>query len=108
MQVPEDNLARILGNIESNLSNLVESSKKHEASLLRMENTFTKRIDDHDQRLRELEISNPSAMAEALKNHHERISSLEKSSARAGALAGLGSSVLVAGLIEYVKHKIGS
>lgn len=108
MQVPEDNLARILGNIESNLNHLLESSKKHEASLLRMENTLTKRIDNHDERLRDIEVTNPAAMVETIKSHHERITELEKKSARAGALAGLGSSVLVAGLIEYIKHKIGS
>jgi len=108
MQVPEDNIARILGNIESNLTHLLESSKKHEASLLRLENTLTKRIDNHDERLRDIEVINPANMAKTIENHDERISELEKKSARAGALAGLGSSVLVAGLIEYVKHKIGS
>lgn len=107
MDISENNLARILGNIESKMDHLMASSQKHEESLVRMETTLTKRMDDHDERLRELEVANPIKLGETLKGHDKRLSDLEKTSARAGALAGLGASVLIAGLVEYVKRKIG-
>jgi Pyruvate/2-oxoacid:ferredoxin oxidoreductase gamma subunit len=97
---------RILGNIEANLSAIKKASDEHREGLQRLEDKVSARLDSHDERIRAIEVANPVKLGETLKKHDERLTQLEKNSARAGALAGLGGSVLIAAIVEYVKRKI--
>jgi hypothetical protein len=97
---------RILGNIEANLKAIKEASDEHRAGLQRLEDKVSERLDSHDERIRAIEVANPVAHAETLKKHDERISELERNSVKAAAWTGLGTSVLIAAIVEYVKRKI--
>jgi hypothetical protein len=107
MEISNNDIARILGNIESKLDAQMRSSDRHEQSLLRLEKTLTDRADDHDERLRALEVANPAQIAESVADHEKRLKSLEHGAARAGVVAGIGSSIGVAVIVEIAKRKLG-
>ncbi|MYM80552.1 hypothetical protein GTP44_01075 [Duganella sp. FT50W] len=100
MQISNDELARILGRIEAKLD-------AHGVGLANLEQKVTRRLDEHDQRLREVEIANPKKLADSIKDHEQRIQALEKGAAKAGVLAGVGTSVVVGALIEFIRRQIG-
>jgi hypothetical protein len=105
MEISNNDLARILGNIESTVKSQMESSLRQEAAIAALDNRVGARLDDQERRIRSIEVINPAKHAETLKKHDERLTQLEKNSARAGAIAGLGGSVLIAAAIEYIKSK---
>lgn len=100
MQISNDELARILGRIEAKLD-------AHGAGLANLDEKVSRRLDEHDLRLREVEIANPKKLAETVKDHDQRIQALEKGAAKAGVLAGIGTSVVVGALIEFVRRQMG-
>ncbi|WP_136414802.1 hypothetical protein [Herbaspirillum sp. ST 5-3] len=107
MQISNEDLARILGRIEGKLDEQTNVSKRLEGSIAGLDAKVSRRLDEHDLRLRELEVANPKALKDRVDNHEERIRSLENGAAKAGVIAGVGSSVAVAALIELVKRKLG-
>ena len=107
MEISNNDIARILGNIEANLASQMESSKRQEATLTSLDNKISQRLDGHDERLRVLEQANPAELAKAIKTHGERISALERGAAKSGALAGMGASVGIAVVVEIIKRKLG-
>jgi hypothetical protein len=108
MQISNDDLARILGRMEAKLDEQVHASKRMEGGLASLDSKVSRRLDEHDQRLRDLEIANPKKLGETVKGHDARIQALEKGAARAGVVAGIGSSVAIAALVEFMKRKLGS
>ncbi|MFZ6644436.1 hypothetical protein ACO0LO_01860 [Undibacterium sp. TJN25] len=108
MEVSNDDIARILGRIEAKLDEQAHTSKRLETGITSLDSKVSRRLDEHDLRLRELEVANPKKLAETVKAHEERIRELEKGSTRAGVLAGFGSSVALAAIIELMKRKLGS
>lgn len=107
MEISNNDIARILGNIEAKMDAQMQSSQRHEQSLLRLEKTLTDRADDHDERLRTLEVANPAQIAKSVKDHEARLQSLERGAAKAGVIAGIGSSVGIAVIVEIAKRKLG-
>jgi threonine synthase len=107
MEISNDDLARILGRMEAKLDQQASTSLRVENSLTNLDTKVTRQFAEHDQRLRELEVANPKRLAESVKGHEERIQALEKGAAKAGVVAGVGSSLAMAALIELVKHKLG-
>ncbi len=107
MQISNDDLARILGRMEAKLDEQAGASKRVEEGLANLDAKVGLRLDQHDIRLRELEVANPKKMAETLGAHAQRLEALEKGAARAGVVAGVGSSVAIAVVIEILKKKIG-
>lgn len=107
MEISNNDLARILGRMEGKIDEQVNTSKRLEDGLANLEKKVTGRLDEHDERLRELEVANPKQMAETVKEHAERIQALEKGAAKAGVLSGIGSSVVIAAIIEITKNKLG-
>lgn len=106
MQISNDDLARILGRIESKLDAQADATTRVEGGLASLETKVSVRLDDHDLRLRELEVANPKQLAAAIKGHEERIQSLERGAAKSGVIAGVGSSLAMAALLELIKHKL--
>lgn len=85
MEISNNDLARILGNIEANVAAQMNSSVRQEAAIARLDEKMSKRLDDHEKRLRDL----------------------EKGAAKSGAIAGVGASLGVAVIIEIIKRKLG-
>lgn len=104
MEISTDDLARILGRIEGKLDVQASATKRLEDSVASLDSKVTRRLDDHDQRLRELEIANPKKLAETVKSHEERIRKLETGEAKTGAVAGIASSVVVGAIIEFLRR----
>jgi hypothetical protein len=107
MQISNDDLARILGRMEGKLDAQAPAIKRVEDGLASLEVKVTTRLDNHDERLRELEVANPKELAKKVKDHDERIRTLEKGAAKAGMVAGVGSSVVIAVIVEAFKRKLG-
>lgn len=106
MQISNDDLARILGRMEAKLDQQTNTSLRVESNVASLDAKVTRQFAEHDLRLRELEIANPKRLAESVKGHEDRIQALEKGAARAGVIAGIGSSVAITALLELVKHKL--
>lgn len=104
--ISNDDLARILGRMEAKLDEQSKATLRMESGLASLDQKVARRLDEHDQRLRELEVANPAKLAQEIADHDARIVALEKGAAKAGVLAGVGSSVLVAAVIEFLKHKV--
>lgn len=85
MEISNDDLARILGRMEAKLDAQAQSSARQEVALASLDQRLTGRIDGHEERLR----------------------ALENGAARAGVIAGVGSSVAIAALVELLKRKMG-
>ncbi|MBX9792944.1 MAG: hypothetical protein K2Y02_01455 [Burkholderiaceae bacterium] len=107
MEISNDDLARILGRMEAKLDQQASTSLRVENSLNSLDSKVTRQFAEHDQRLRELEVANPKRLAESVKGHEERIQALERGAAKAGVVAGIGSSLAMSALIEVIKHKLG-
>ena len=107
MEVSADDLARILGRMEAKLDAQANAIERVEDGLAGLDKKVSMRLDDHDRRLRELEVANPQELATKVKGHEERIQALERGAAKAGVIAGVGSSVAVAALVELFKRKLG-
>lgn len=107
MQVSNDDLARILGRIEGKIDGLESASTRQESALRSLDDKLTERLDKQELRLRQIEITNPKQIGETVKKHEERISALENRAARAGVVAGIGSSIGIAVLVEFAKRKLG-
>lgn len=107
MEISNDDLARILGRIEAKMDAQAHATLRLEGNLAALDAKVSERLDHHDVRLRELEKANPQALAEKVKGHEERIQALERGAAKAGVVAGVGSSLAMAALVELVKHKMG-
>ncbi|MFZ6775811.1 hypothetical protein ACO0LD_03190 [Undibacterium sp. Ji83W] len=107
MQISNDDLARILGRMEAKLDAQAQSSQRQEIALASLDTKLTQRLDGHESRLRVIEVANPAKIAESVKDHEQRIRALETSSNRAGVIAGIGSSVGVAVIVEIIKRKLG-
>ncbi|WP_295756054.1 hypothetical protein [Undibacterium sp.] len=107
MEISNNDLARILGNIEAKVDVQMQALNRHENSLLRVEKALTERADGLDKRLREVELANPAELAKSIKSHSERLNILEQGSAKSGVIAGIGSSLGVAVIIEIIKRKMG-
>ncbi|MDO8180169.1 MAG: hypothetical protein Q7T62_18125 [Undibacterium sp.] len=107
MDISNNDLARILGNIEANVATQMQSSLRQEAAITALDQKMTHRLDGMDGRLREIEKINPAKIAEAVKDHTTRINALEQGSARNAALAGMGASLAVAAVVEFIKRKLG-
>lgn len=107
MEISNNDIARILGNIEAKMDAQMKSSERHEQSLLRVEKKLTERADGHEMRLRMLEASNQPRIAESVQDHEDRLQLLERDAARTGIIAGIGSSVGVAVIVEIVRRKMG-
>lgn len=107
MQISNEDLARILGRIEGKLDEQANVSKRLEGSIASLDAKVSRRLDDHDQRLRELEVANPKEIAKQVAEHEGRLRALETGAAKSGAIAGVGASVAMAALIELVKRKMG-
>ena len=107
MEISNDDLARILGRMEAKIDAQAGATMRVEEGLANLDAKVGLRLDQHDVRLRELEIVNPKKLAATVDAHGTRIDALEKGAARAGVIAGIGSGVAMAALVELVKHKIG-
>jgi len=107
MEISNNDIARILGNIEAKMDAQMKSSERHEQSLLRVEKKLTERADGHETRLRMLEASNQPRIAESVQDHEDRLQLLERDAVRTGIIAGIGSSVGVAVIVEIVRRKMG-
>lgn len=107
MEISNNDIARILGNIEAKVDSQMRSSERHEQSLLRVERKLTDRVDGHELRLRTLEVANPAQIAEDIKGHEARLKMLENGAAKSGAIAGVGASIGIAVIVEIVKRKLG-
>lgn len=107
MQVSDDDLARILGRIEGKLDAQAGAIKRVEDGLAGLDEKVSMRLDDHDRRLRDLEVANPKELANKVKGHEDRIQALERGAAKSGVIAGVGSGLTMAVLVEIVKHKLG-
>lgn len=107
MEISNDDLARILGRMEAKLDAQATTSARVEASLTSLDSKVTRQFAEHDLRLRELEVANPKRLAESVKGHEERIQALERGAAKSGVVAGIGSSLSIAVLIELIKFKMG-
>jgi threonine synthase len=107
MEISNNDIARILGNIEANLQTQMQSSVRQEAALASLDTKISLRLDGHDERLRQLEVINPAQIAESVKDHEERLQSLERGAAKAGVISGVGSAVGMAVIIEIAKRKLG-
>lgn len=100
-------LARILGRMEAKLDEQANSTRRLENAFSSLDAKVSQRLDDHDERLRQLEVANPAALAEAVKGHESRLQELEKSAVRTGLIAGLGSGAGMAVLTSLLKSKLG-
>ena len=100
MEISNDDLARILGRMEAKLD-------AQSVGLASLDAKVTMRLDEHDRRLRDLEVANPHALGEKVDAVEKRVAALEADSARAGMVAGAGSGLLIAVAAEYVKSKLG-
>ncbi|OON62299.1 hypothetical protein B0920_02130 [Massilia sp. KIM] len=107
MEISNNDLARILGRIEANLEAQGKTSARIESAVEALDEKLTGRLDDHDLRLRALEKTDPAGMAQTIAGHEKRLAELEKGAARAGVIAGIGSSAGMAILVELLKKKIG-
>lgn len=107
MEISNDDLARILGRLEAKLDSQAQSSNRMEAALAGLDQKLTTRLDGHECRLRDLEIANPKQIAETVEQHAKRIATLEKNAAKNAAVAGVGASIGVAVIVEYIKRKMG-
>lgn len=107
MQISNDDLARILGRMEAKLDAQTQSSIRQEGALASLDNKLTQRLNGHEDRLRALEVTNPAGIAESVEAHELRIRSLESGAAKAGVVAGIGSSIGIAVLVELAKRKLG-
>ena len=107
MDISNNDLARILGNIEANVATQMQSSLRQEAALASLDIKISKRLDSHDERLRAIELVNPAQIAETIEAHSKRLSALEQGAAKAGLIAGIGSSLSVAVIVEIIKRKMG-
>jgi hypothetical protein len=105
--ISNDDLARILGRMEAKLDAQGSATKRVEEGLSNLDAKVGLRLDQHDIRLRELEVANPKKLGETVANHALRIDALEKGAVRSGVIAGVGSGVVMAVLVELVKKKIG-
>jgi hypothetical protein len=104
MEVSNDDIARILGRLEAKLDGQVSATKRVEDSLAGLEAKVSRRLDDHDQRLRDIEQANPAKTAAAVKDLEARTRALEQGAARTGVFAGIGSSLIVAAIIEAFRR----
>lgn len=75
---------RILGRIEGMLEETRNTTAKLAEGMQRIEDRLEHRIDDHDHRLRAVEVN----------------------AARIGALTGTGGGVLVTAIVEAFKHLV--
>ncbi len=107
VRVSNDDLARILGRIESKLEGISAAQVRTEGAVAALDIKLTSRLDSHDQRLRTLEVANPASLAEKVSKHEERIRSLEQSGVRTGMIAGAGVSLGVSLLVTALKNKLG-
>jgi cysteine synthase len=107
MQIGENDLARILGRMEAMLEEQARSSKRVEESVAKIDLKVTQRLDEHEVRLRKLEVANPEQLAKDLAAHGKRIEALEQGAARNGVIAGIGSAVAMSALVELAKRKLG-
>lgn len=107
MEISNDDLARMLGRMETKIDQQASTSLRVETNLASLDTKVMLKFAEHDQRLRELEVANPKRLAESVKGHEERIQALERGAAKAGVVAGVGSSLAMAALIELIKHKLG-
>ncbi|MBA5605849.1 hypothetical protein H3H36_10805 [Duganella sp. FT3S] len=107
MEISNDDLARILGRMEAKLDQQASTSLRVETSLTNLDAKVTRQFAEHDLRLRELEVANPKQLADKFKGHEDRIQALERGAAKAGVLAGIGSSLAIAALVELLKRKLG-
>ncbi len=107
MQISNDDLARILGRMEAKLDAQTQSSIRQEGALASLDSKLTHRLDGHENRIRAIEITNPSQIADSVDAHEKRIRSLENGAAKAGVIAGIGSSVGIAVILEIAKRKLG-
>lgn len=107
MQISNDDLARILGRMEAKLEAQLSTSKRVEEGLANLDQKMDRRFNEHEVRLRDLEVTNPKKLIESVGAHDLRIQALEKGAARAGVIAGIGSGVAMAVLVELAKKKFG-
>jgi transposase len=107
MQISNDDLARILGRLEAKMDEQARTSKRVEEAVASVDRKVAQRLDEHDARLRRLEVANPEKLAQAMAEHEKRIEALEQGAARNGVIAGIGSAVAMSALIELFKKKIG-
>lgn len=107
MDISNNDLARILGNIEANVATQMQSSLRQEAAITALDQKMTHRLDGMDSRVREIEKINPAKIAETVKDHNSRINALEQGSAKNAVLAGMGASLAVAAVVEFIKRKLG-
>ena len=107
MEISNDDLARMLGRMEAKIDAQAQSSIRMETALSNLDQKLTSRLDGHECRLRDLEIANPKLIAETVAAHAKRIQALENGSAKTAALAGVGSAICIAAIVEFVKSKLG-
>jgi uncharacterized membrane protein YccC len=107
MQISNDDLGRMLGRMEAKLDEQVSASKRVEEAVASVDRKVTQRLDEHDARLRRLEVANPEQLAKTLSDHTKRIESLEQGAARAGVVAGIASGLTVSVLAALARAKLG-
>lgn len=100
MEISNNDLARILGRMEEKLD-------AQTVGLAALDVKVSQRLDDHDRRLRELEVANPKAIGERVGEAERRIAALEADSARTGVIAGATSGLAVALVAEWLRHRLG-
>jgi len=100
MEISNNDLARILGRMEEKLD-------AQTVGLTALDAKVSMRLDEHDRRLRELEVANPKAIGEKVEAAEKRLAALEADSARAGLIAGAGSGLAMALVGEWLRHKLG-
>ncbi len=100
MEISNNDLALMLGRMEGKLD-------AQAVGLTALDAKVSTRLDEHDRRLRELEVANPKVIGEKVEAAEKRLAALEADSARVSVIAGAGSGLAMAAITEYLRHKLG-
>jgi peptidoglycan hydrolase-like amidase len=106
-ETTNNELARILGRIEGKLEEQTNATRRVEVAVTALETKLSQRLDDHEHRLRQLEVTNPTELAKAIRGHETRLQELEKNAVRTGIIAGVGSGVGMTVFTAWARAKLG-
>lgn len=107
MQISNDDLGRILGRLEAKLDEQASAFKRVEDAVANVDCKVTQRLDEHDARLRRLEVANPKKLAQTVSEHTKRLEALEHGAVRSGVISGIASGVTVGALASLLRAKLG-
>lgn len=100
-------IAVTLGRMDAKLDAQTQSSARQEGQLKELDHKLTTRLNNHDERLRDLEIANPTAIGTTVKSHEQRLQELEKKGVKYAVATSAVGSIGMALLLEWAKQKLG-